>query len=56
MQRETQHIEFKPNFNEDVIETLVAFANTKGGKVLVGIDDKGNPIKNFTIGKESIQN
>ena len=55
MQRETQHIEFKPNFNEDVIETLVAFANTKGGKVLVGIDDKGNPIRNFTIGKESIQ-
>jgi ATP-dependent DNA helicase RecG len=56
MPDENQYIEFKPNFNEDVIETLVAFANTKGGKVLVGVDDKGNPIKNFTIGKESIQN
>ncbi|GHT61339.1 hypothetical protein FACS189451_03160 [Bacteroidia bacterium] len=56
MLRETQHIEFKPNFNEDVIETLVAFANTKGGKVLVGVDDTGKPIKHFTIGKESIQN
>jgi ATP-dependent DNA helicase RecG len=56
MLKETQHIEFKPNFNEDVIETLVAFANTKGGKVLVGVDDTGKPINNFTIGKESIQN
>ena len=31
MLNEGQHIEFKPAFNEDVIETLVAFANTKGG-------------------------
>jgi ATP-dependent DNA helicase RecG len=56
MIKETQHIEFKPNFNEDVIETLVAFANAKGGKVFIGIDDKGIPVKNFIIGKESIQN
>jgi predicted HTH transcriptional regulator len=38
---ETQSIEFKPKFNEDVIETLVAFANTKGGRVLVGVDNNG---------------
>ena len=38
---ESRHIEFKPNFNEDVIETLVAFANSKGGKVLIGVDNKG---------------
>jgi ATP-dependent DNA helicase RecG len=55
LKSESQHIEFKPNFNEDVIETLVAFANTKGGKVLVGVDNEGNPIKNFTIGKENVQ-
>ncbi|MDR1129940.1 MAG: putative DNA binding domain-containing protein [Prevotellaceae bacterium] len=54
--KETQHIEFKPGFNNDVIETLVAFANTKGGKVFIGVDNNGKPIKNFTIGKESIQN
>ncbi|MDR2562431.1 MAG: putative DNA binding domain-containing protein, partial [Prevotellaceae bacterium] len=53
---ETQHIEFKSAFNENVIETLVAFANAKGGKVLVGVDDTGQPVKNFAIGKESIQN
>jgi predicted HTH transcriptional regulator len=30
MFNENQYIEFKPNFNSDVIETFVAFANTKG--------------------------
>ena len=55
MLKENQHIEFKPRFNEDVIETLVAFANAKGGRVLVGVDDEGNPIKNFTTEKENIQ-
>ena len=54
--KENQQIEFKPNFNEDVIETLVAFANTQGGRVLVGVNDKGLPISSFRIGKESIQN
>ncbi len=54
--KENQHIEFKPNFNEDVIETLVAFANTQGGRVLVGVNDNGLPIGSFRIGKESIQN
>ncbi|MDR0505654.1 MAG: putative DNA binding domain-containing protein [Dysgonamonadaceae bacterium] len=56
MTKETQHVEYKSSFNEDVIETLVAFANTRGGKVYVGVDDKGKPVKNFTIGKESLQN
>jgi ATP-dependent DNA helicase RecG len=56
IKNESQHIEFKSKFNEDVIETLVAFANTKGGKVLVGVDDTGKAVKNFTAGKESLQN
>ncbi|MBE9601880.1 RNA-binding domain-containing protein [Pedobacter sp. MC2016-24] len=47
--------EFKSSFTEKAIETLVAFANTKGGKVLIGIDDQGTPLKGFTIGTESIQ-
>jgi ATP-dependent DNA helicase RecG len=55
MLKETQHIEFKLKFNEDVIETLVAFANTKGGRVFVGVDDDGKPLKSFRIGKESVQ-
>jgi len=52
---ETQHIEFKSGFNDEAIETLTAFANTKGGKVLLGVRNDGTPVKGFTIGQESIQ-
>ena len=55
MNGESLHIEFKSGFNEDVIETLVAFANTKGGKVLVGVKNDGTPVKGFTVGNESVQ-
>jgi ATP-dependent DNA helicase RecG len=48
-------IEFKTSFNEDVIETLVAFSNAKGGTVYVGVSDKGE-IKGVQIGKETISN
>jgi ATP-dependent DNA helicase RecG len=51
---ENQHIEFKSSFNDAVIETVSAFANTKGGKVYVGLDDNGQPLPHFSIGKESI--
>ena len=47
-------IEFKLNFSDAVIETLVAFANTEGGSVILGVDDSGKYI-GINIGKESIQ-
>ena len=47
--------EFKTSFNEDVIETLVAFANAKGGAVYVGVTDKG-VVKGLIVGKETVQN
>jgi len=43
--KEDLNTEFKSGFNDVVIETLSAFANTKGGKVYVGLDDSGNPLK-----------
>ena len=55
MPTETQHIEFKSGFNDEVIETLTAFVNTKGGKVLIGVRNDGIPVKGFTVGEESIQ-
>jgi len=55
MTKESQHIEFKSSFNEEAIETLSAFANTEGGRVLVGVSNNGLPVKNFFIGEESIQ-
>jgi predicted HTH transcriptional regulator len=37
---ESQTVEFKTSFSRDVIETLVAFANTQGGLVLDGSVDQ----------------
>ena len=39
---ESQTLEFKKSFSEqeEIIDTLVAFANARGGMVLVGIDPK----------------
>ncbi len=51
---ETQFIEYKLSFTDAVIESIVAFVNANGGKILVGVDDTGNPSKQFTIEKESI--
>ena len=48
-------VEFKTSFNEDVIETLVAFSNAKGGTVYVGVEDKSE-VKGIQIGKETVQN
>ena len=53
--KENVHIEFKSSFNDAVIESLVAFANANGGKVLIGVDNKGMPLKNFMIGDETVQ-
>ena len=53
-QGEGVSVEFKTTFNTDAIESLVAFANTKGGVVCIGITDEGT-IKGVTLGKESLQ-
>jgi len=52
---EGQFIEFKENFSDEVIESLVAFANAKGGKVIIGLD-KNKDLKGVHLNEESIQN
>ena len=53
-QGENLYVEFKQSFNEDVIETLCAFANAKGGTIYIGVANNGK-ISGVTIGKETIQ-
>lgn len=53
--KENSSIEFKSSFTDAVIESLVAFANTEGGSVYLGLDDKGAPLKIFNVGTESLQ-
>ncbi len=41
---ETQNIEFKPNWRDEYLKVLAAFANTEGGTLIVDVDDNHNPI------------
>ena len=52
---ESETVEFKTSFNKEVIETLAAYANTKGGTVLVGVANNGDII-GITVNIETIQN
>jgi ATP-dependent DNA helicase RecG len=52
---ESQTVEFKTSFSEEVIISLVAFSNAKGGTVYVGVADNGEAI-GVNVGKETIQN
>ena len=54
--KESEILELKSSFGEwkEIIISLVAFANKRGGKVIVGLNDKGQPT-NLTIGKNTIE-
>lgn len=52
---ENSNTEFKTSFSDEVIITLVAFSNAKGGSVYIGVTDKAE-VKGVDIGKETIQN
>ena len=42
---EDKNTEFKREYVEDIKKTLVAFANTDGGNLYIGIDDAGNAVE-----------
>ena len=44
MNIETENIEFKSQFTEDIYKEVIAFANTDGGIVYVGVDNNGNAV------------
>jgi len=50
---ESENIEYKEKFDRETIETAVAFANTKGGVILIGFTDKGR-VNGVQIGKETL--
>lgn len=49
---ELETVEFKTSFDRETIETLVAFANARGGTVLIGVADDGS-VRGTTLGKET---
>ena len=52
MNFETENIEFKSRFTEEIYKEVIAFANTDGGVVYVGIDNDGNAIGLTDVDKE----
>jgi ATP-dependent DNA helicase RecG len=51
---ESETVEFKASFDKEILETSAAFANTKGGVILIGISDR-DEIKGIQIGKETLR-
>jgi ATP-dependent DNA helicase RecG len=54
-QGESETVEFKTTFNNEALITINAFANTKGGLLLIGVSNQGI-IKGVDIKTETIQN
>jgi len=52
MNFETENIEFKSQFTEEIYKEVIAFANTDGGMVYVGIDNDGNAVGLTDVDKE----
>ena len=44
MYQESETIELKRELTKNIKKEIVAFANTKGGTIYIGIDDDGNII------------
>jgi len=41
---ESQILELKREYSDGIRKTVIAFANTDGGKLIVGIDDDGTVV------------
>jgi len=41
---ENAAIEFKREYVNDIKKSVIAFANTNGGTIYIGIDDNGNAV------------
>lgn len=42
MNRENKQVEYKREFTQEIFKTVIAFANTAGGKIFIGIEDDGS--------------
>ena len=53
---ESETVEFKETYDKDkVLRTAIAFANTRGGIILIGVTDDGE-VKGFEDDKENVKN
>ncbi len=55
MESESVLLEYKEELNEGVFKTISAFSNTKGGKIIIGVTNKGN-VKGINISNKEFEN
>lgn len=41
---ESENIEFKAKLTDEIYKEVIAFANTDGGVIYIGVDDNGNVV------------
>jgi ATP-dependent DNA helicase RecG len=51
---ETEEQDFKRKWHKGVLETIAAFANTRGGRVLIGVEDDGT-VSGFSADDQALQ-
>jgi len=53
---ETERVEFKESLSDwkEIVKTISAFGNAKGGTVLIGITDEGK-IKGLQTGRKTLE-
>jgi len=51
---ESETVEFKESLDREALETTAAFANTRGGILLIGVRDDGT-VRGITLGKETLR-
>lgn len=52
MNFETENMEFKAQFTEEIYKEVIAFANTDGGILYIGIDNDGNAVGLSDVDRE----
>jgi len=55
MESESILLEYKEELDEGVFKTISAFSNTKGGKIFIGVTNKGN-VKGINISNKEFEN